>query len=89
MQAARALIAAAAIIAASAASGCGFKLGDDPELEEALDWARAFKTENPELAREIGQQCKLELTANPYLTREGSLQLFQCIRAKAEAQGYS
>ena len=89
MQRAPALSVAAAVLMAGAAlSSCGFKLGDDPEMEEALDWVRGFKADNPQVAREIGQQCKQELTANPYLTREGSLQLFKCIRTKAEAQGY-
>ena len=68
------------------ASGCGFSLGEDPELEDALDWSREFKAQNPELARELGQQCKTELTRSPW-TRDGSLELFNCVRRKAAERG--
>jgi hypothetical protein len=67
-------------------AGCGFSLGEDPELEDALEWSRDFKARNPELARELGQQCKTEIGRSPW-TRDGSLALFRCIRAKAEARG--
>ena len=72
-----------------ALSGCGYGLGDDPEMEEALYWARDFKAEQPELSRAIAKECEKELTANPYFTREGSLQLFNCIRREAEARGHA
>ena len=79
----------ALIIAAAALAGCGYSLGPDPEMEEALDWARWFKAEQPEISRAIAKECEKELTANPYFTREGSLQLFTCIRSKAEQRGYA
>ena len=61
---------------------------EDPEMDEALYWAQDFKDEQPELLRAIAQQCKPRLTASPY-SRDGALQLFQCIRAEAEAQGHA
>ena len=72
-----------------ALSGCGYGLEEDPEMEDALYWARDFKAEQPDVSRAIARECEKELTANPYFTRDGSLQLFQCIRAKAEARGYA
>ena len=64
----------------------GYSL-DDPELEAQGAWTRAFKQDNPELARQIGQQCKVEIGRSPW-TRDGAMALFTCIRTKAEAQGY-
>ncbi len=79
------LIAAAALAVATL-SGCGFRT-DDPEMEEALYWAREFKAEQPEESRAIAKECEKELTASPYFTRDGALQLFTCVRTKAEARG--
>ena len=76
----------ALIAGALLAAGCGFSLGEDPELEDAAAWAREFKAANPELAREIGPQCGKEIGRSPW-TRDGSLALFNCIRSKAEARG--
>ena len=77
------------LISAAALAGCGYGLGDDPEMEEALYWAREFKAENPEVSWAIAKGCEKELTSSPYFTRDGALQLFQCIRREAEAQGYA
>ena len=61
---------------------------DDPEIEAEGAWVRAFKQDAPpELAREIGQQCKREIDRSPW-TRDGAFALFHCIRTKAEARGY-
>jgi hypothetical protein len=64
----------------------GYSL-DDPEIADQGAWVRAFKQDNPELARTIGPQCKQEIGRSPW-TRDGAMALFTCIRAKAEAQGY-
>lgn len=64
----------------------GYSL-DDPELEYQGAWTRSFRQDNPELAREIGRQCKGEIGRSPW-TRDGAMALFTCIRTKAEAQGY-
>ena len=64
----------------------GYSL-DDPELEAQGAWVRAFKQDAPELAREIGPQCKEEIGRSPW-TRDGAMALFTCIRTRAEAQGY-
>lgn len=58
-----------------------------PELEAHGAWTRSFRQDNPELAREIGRQCKDEIGRSPW-TRDGAMALFTCIRTKAEAQGY-
>ena len=79
-----ALIAALGL--AATLSACGFRMGEDPELEEAMEFARWFKAEHPELREEIGQQCKKEIGRSPW-TRDGSLALFNCIRAKAAERG--
>ena len=76
----------AALGLAAAVSACGFRMGEDPELEEAAAWARTFKDEHPELRQEIAQQCKKEIGRSPW-TRDGSLALFNCIRAKAAERG--
>ena len=75
-----------ALALAAALPGCGFRMGEDPELEEAMEFARWFKAEHPELREEIGQQCKREIGRSPW-TRDGSLALFNCIRAKAIERG--
>jgi hypothetical protein len=78
-----------ALLLAFIVSSCGYGFSDDPEMEEALYWAREFKADQPEISRAIAKECEKELTSSPYFTREGALQLFQCIRGKAEAQGYA
>ena len=71
---------------AFASAGCGFRLEEDPELEEAAYWAREFKAAHPELVREIGPQCGKEIARSAY-TRDGALALFNCIRSKAQERG--
>ena len=67
----------------------GYRLSEDPELEMAGAWARAFRDDAPpELSREIGKACTEEIGRSPW-TRDGSLALFNCIRRKGEAAGYS
>ena len=63
----------------------GYRL-DDPELEEQLDWVRAFKADHPELTREIGPACGREIGRSPW-TRDGAFALFSCIRRKGEERG--
>jgi hypothetical protein len=86
------ILAAAGFVAIAALLAWALTLGgfrvEDPEMEEALYWAREFKAEQPELSRAIAKQCEPRLTASPY-SRDGALQLFQCIRAEAEAQGHA
>ena len=65
----------------------GYSL-DDPEIMTEVAWVRAFKQNNPELAREIGPKCRQEIGRSPW-TRDGAMALFRCIRREAEAQGYS
>jgi hypothetical protein len=64
----------------------GYSL-DDPEIEAEGAWVRAFKQDHPDLAREIGPQCRQEIGRSPW-TRDGALALFRCIREKGEARGY-
>ena len=64
----------------------GYSL-DDPQIEAEGAWVRAFKQDNPELARQIGLECKAAQGRSPW-TRDGAMELFGCIRGKAEAQGY-
>ena len=67
----------------------GYKLAEDPELEMAGAWTRAFREDAPkELSREIGRACAAEIGRSPW-TRDGSLALFTCIRRKGEEAGYS
>jgi hypothetical protein len=80
----RTILLATATLALSA---CGYSLAPDPEMEEALQWARWFKAEQPDRSRAIAKACEKELTASPYFARDGALQLFTCIRREAEAQG--
>ena len=65
----------------------GYSLEEDPALEEERAWVQGFKYDQPELAREIGRQCKDEIGRSPW-TRDGAMALFQCIRSKGEARGY-
>ena len=64
----------------------GYSL-NDPEIEEERAWVQGFRHDQPEAAREIGQQCKHEIGRSPW-TRDGAMALFRCIRAKGEANGY-
>ena len=64
----------------------GYSL-DDPDMDAQGAWVRAFKQDNPELARQIGQECKAAQSRSAW-TRDGAMELFTCIRGKAEAQGY-
>ena len=67
----------------------GYSLSEDPELELAGAWARAFKADAPpELSRTISRACKEEIGRSPW-TRDGALALFTCIRRKGEEAGYS
>ena len=65
----------------------GYSL-DDPEIEEQLFWVQDFKADEPELSRQMARQCAEEIGRSPW-TRDGAMALFSCVRAKAEAQGYS
>ena len=64
----------------------GYSL-DDPAIDEQGAWVRSFRQDNPELANSIGQECKAAQSRSPW-TRDGAMELFTCIRGKAEAQGY-
>ena len=64
----------------------GYSL-DDPEIELEGAWVREFKRDQPDLAREIGPQCRQEIDRSPW-TRDGAMALFRCIRAKGEARGF-
>ena len=67
----------------------GYSLSEDPELEMAGAWARAFKADAPpELSRTISRACAAEIGRSPW-TRDGSLALFTCIRRKGEEAGYT
>jgi hypothetical protein len=72
-----------------ALSACGYTVANDAELTGALAWVRAFKAQQPQIARAIAQDCVREQAASPQFTRDGALQLFTCIRRQAEAQGYA
>ena len=65
---------------------CGYALAQDTQLSASLSWAREFKERQPEAARVIARDC---IAAGANLSRDGALQLFTCMRRKAEAQGYS
>jgi hypothetical protein len=81
---------ALALLPLLAVTACGYSMtGDDPEMEEALAWARDFKAEQPEVSRAIAKECERELTASPYFSRDGAMQLFTCVRRKAEDRGYA
>jgi hypothetical protein len=67
---------------------CGYTLAEDRELTRSIAWAREFKAEHPAAARAIAQGCIKELKAS-YFSRDGAVQLFACVRSKAEAQGYA
>ena len=60
---------------------------DDPQLEEAIDWARGFAAEQPGVTGALAAQCAATLAASP--TRDGAVRLFHCVRSEAKARGYS
>lgn len=64
----------------------GYSL-DDPELDDAGAWARSFRHDHREIAREIDKECVAAQTRSPWV-RDGAMELFTCIRVKAEARGY-
>ena len=68
---------------------CGYTVAQDTELTGSLSWARAFKAEQPEVSRALAKRCMPELTASPYFTRDGALQLLTCMRRQAESQGFA
>ena len=60
---------------------------DDPQLEQALYWARDFAAERPSVTGALAAQCAAELASSP--TRDGAVRLFDCVRREAEARGYA
>ena len=60
---------------------------DDPQLEEALTWARGFAVERPDVTPALAAECAAALAASP--TRDGAVRLFLCVRRQAEARGYA
>ena len=85
----RKLVIAIVGIELLALSACGYTLASDAELTDGIHWAREFKAEHPEAAREIVWQCKDKLAAEANFTRDGAVELFACMRREAEAQGYA
>lgn len=63
---------------------CGYALAADTQLTDSLSWAREFNARQPEAVRLIARDC---MTDGTNLTRDGALQLFACMRRKAEARG--
>ena len=64
----------------------GYRLSD-PELEMQKDWVHAFRTDAPDLSKQIARGCVNEIGRSPW-TRDGAFALFSCIREEAEEQGY-
>jgi hypothetical protein len=62
---------------------------DDPQLEEGLHWVRAFTAERPDVTRVLAAQCAAAGASSPLFTRDGAVQLFDCVRGQAEARGYA
>jgi hypothetical protein len=62
---------------------------DDPQLEEALVWARDFSAERPEVTGALAAKCAAGLASSPVFTRDGAVRLFHCVRSQAEARGYA
>jgi hypothetical protein len=58
---------------------------DDPQLEEALYWARDFSAERPDATPALAAECAAKLASSPVFTRDGAVQLFDCVRSEAEA----
>ena len=62
---------------------------DDPQLEEALVWARDFSAERPDVTRALAAKCAAELASSLSVSRDGAVRLFQCVRSKAQARNFS
>ena len=60
---------------------------DDPQLEEAIYWARGFAAERPDVTGALAAECAAKLASSP--TRDGAVRLFHCVRSEAKARGYS
>ena len=60
---------------------------DDPQLEEALYWARGFAAERPAVTGALAAECATTLASSP--TRDGAVRLFHCVRSEAKTRGYS
>ena len=60
---------------------------DDPQLEDAVYWARGFAAEQPAVTGALTARCAATLAASP--TRDGAIRLFHCVRRQAKAQGYA
>ena len=80
-------VAMTGLLAAAFTIG-GFDV-DDPQLEEALLWARAFTNERPAVTRALAAECAAEEASAPLFTRDGAVELFDCVRSQAEARGYA
>ena len=80
-------VAMTGLLAAAFTVG-GFDV-DDPQLEEALYWARGFAAEQPQVTPALATRCAAAGASSPFFTRDGAFQLFQCIRTEAEARGYA
>jgi hypothetical protein len=85
----RKLVIAVVGIELLALSACGYTLASDAELTDGLHWAREFKAEHPEAAEAIAWECKDELVANANFSRDGAVELFDCMRREAKAQGHA
>ena len=85
----RKLVIAIVTLELLALTACGRALANDRELMAGLAWTRAFKAEQPDVARAIAQRCAKALASSANLNRDGALQLFACIRRNAKAQGYA
>lgn len=62
---------------------------DDPQLEEALVWARDFSAERPDVTGALAVECAAGLASSPSFTRDGAVRLFHCVRSQAEARDYA
>ena len=60
---------------------------DDPQLEQAIHWARGFAAEQPGVTGALAAECAAELASSP--TRDGAVRLFHCVRSQAETRGYA
>lgn len=70
-------------------AGCDVTLGEEREFEQALEWVNDFRARHPQVAGEIARQCAQERPPSPYQNRKDSLQLMDCIRARAAQRGLS
>ena len=85
----RKLVIAVVAIELVALTAAGRALANDRELMDGLAWTRAFKAEQPVVARAIVKACAGSLVTSANLNRDGALRLFACIRRQAEAEGYA